>query len=142
MVRPKIVYVDSYDTIAHFLPNLNRIEISKFFKQFPELNNFILTHELKHAEIHEKNSYSLSNCILDIKERFQFYTSLSLFSQYMSFLRLRNPKSSKNKKFILKKSMFVLAYTFTALFTSFFFFLTPFSKIKSKFKTLIIAIIE
>ena len=83
--NPKINYVDTWYILGHYDFNHERIEISSFLKQFPELHDFCVNHETKHAEIHKKHGFSWRHYILDIKDRFRLHNDQTLSTQLKSF---------------------------------------------------------
>jgi hypothetical protein len=94
MSEPIIVYVDSYQVIGAYIPKFNRIEISVFMKDFPELQAFVLNHEKQHALIEQSHRFALPFHLWhDIKDRTKAYWDSILFEQLVDFENLATPKS-------------------------------------------------
>ena len=111
--NPGINYIDTWTILGHYDFNHNRIEISSFLKQFPELHTFCVTHELKHAEIRKKYGYSWRHYLLDIKDRFKLHNNKILSTQLRSFKEEIKPKH-------MHALMFMFGYGFISIITSIF----------------------
>ena len=111
MSDTRVNYVDTWSILAHYDFNHCRIEISSFLKQFPELHDFCVEHETKHAEIHKRHKFSWEHYVLDIKDRFRLHNSKVLSTQLRTFRKEMNPKHIHVFVFMLFYS-FITAITF------------------------------
>jgi len=69
----EVISLPSHLIIATFMPRRNRIEISSFLP--PDLYEYCLNHEKKHAEIFSKYGlYTWRHFKLDIQDRWYIYT--------------------------------------------------------------------
>jgi len=90
--NPKINYLDTWSILGQYDFNHSRVEISSFLKQFPELHDFCVNHELRHAEIHKKHKFSWRHYVLDIKDRFRLHNDRTLSTQLRTFRKELKPK--------------------------------------------------
>jgi len=102
----EIVEVETRTFLAHYLPTQKRIEISKFLKDFNELYEFVLKHELKHAQL---KYFSFRHIWIDIKDRTKFFLNPSLVEQMEEFQKPLQPKSLRGKlfRYIYELSSFI-----------------------------------
>ena len=112
--EPKVNYVDTWYILAHYDFNHERVEVSSFLKQFPELHDFCVTHETKHAEIHKRHKFSWEHYMLDIKDRFRLHNSKVLSTQLRTFRKEMNPKH-------VYALVFMFGYGFISIITCFFY---------------------
>ena len=114
--NPKVNYVDTWFILAHYDMNHNRIEISSFLKQFPELHAFCVNHETRHAEIYKKHGFSWRHYALDIKDRFKLHNDRTLSTQLRTFKEETKPKH-------ITTFVFMLFYSLITIITFFFTFI-------------------
>lgn len=89
---PHVVYVDSYTILGQYSPVLNRIELSLYLKSFPELHEFVLGHERKHA-----GQGALQACWLDVKDNVTLQTDPLLHGQLKELRKPIRPKTLEQK---------------------------------------------
>lgn len=111
---PEIVYLDTYFITGHYAPNLDRIELSAYLKDYPELHDFVLAHEKKHGEI---GGISWRHFIVDVRDRYRFFTDKVLWDQYCAFVKHREPIN-------LSQHVFTVLYHLVNALTAFFVFFT------------------
>lgn len=109
----KVNYIDTWTTLAHYDFNHDRIEVSSFLKQFPELHDFCVKHELGHAEIYKSLGFSWRHYTLDIKDRFRLHNSRILTTQLRVFRKESRPKS-------ITACVFMYGYAYITAITFFF----------------------
>ena len=112
----KVNYIDTWSIFGQYDFNHNRIEISSFLKQFPELHTFCVNHELRHSEIRKKHGFSWRHYVLDIKDRFKLHNDRILSTQLMAFRNETRPKH-------ITDFLFFFFYGFFSMLTSFFQFI-------------------
>lgn len=108
----EIVFVDTWMRMGFFDPKHNRIEVSKYLRQFPELYQFVIEHEIQHSLTFEEYGYSARLYWEELKDRFLLCSNEKFFSQYMKFKRETEPK--------FREMPFYLGYTLINMVTSFF----------------------
>lgn len=132
MIRPEpiIIYVDSYSIIGSYYPKLNRIEISKYLRDFPELHSYVLGHELKHATF---PPCSPKHFWFDLIDNARFFLNLELLHQFSNFKRLPNGKLTKKElAFIFAYDLLTIPRTFLSLLCIFPIILSWLKKAKKK----------
>jgi len=96
-LNPSIIYADTYYFIAHYLPKFNRIEVSTYLKNFPNLHDFSVNHEIQHALIEKQCNFPVFRHLwLDLKDRFKLFWSPLLFKELAEFSALTNRKTIKH----------------------------------------------
>ena len=83
--------MDTHTILGQYVTELDRVEISTYLQLYPELFDFILSHELKHSNLPK---YSYKNFILEIKDRYKLVADKTLRNQMNAFLKLSRPKKS------------------------------------------------
>ena len=112
----KVNYVDTWFILGHYDMNHDRVEISSFLKQYPELHDFCVNHEIKHVEIYSKHKFSWRHYILDIKDRFKLHNDRTLSTQLRSFREEIKPKH-------IDTFVFIIFYQFISMLTFFLQFI-------------------
>jgi hypothetical protein len=111
-----INYIDTWTILGHYDFNHDRIEISTYLKQFPELHDFCVKHELKHRRLHKQHGFTWRHYVLDIKDRFKLHNDKILSIQYRTFKEEVKPKT-------ISALVFMIFYNFVSIITYFFEFI-------------------
>jgi len=111
--NPSIIYADTYCIIAHYLPKYHRIEASIYLKNFPNLHDFCINHEIQHALIEKKYNLPIFRHLwLDLKSRFKLYWDPTLFGELREFFSLTNRKTVKKR---IEKVLYEFLTSFTMI---------------------------
>jgi hypothetical protein len=92
-----IIELDTRSIIGHYVPRSQRIEISKYLREYPELFTFVLEHEQKHSQL---SNYSFKHIWIDIRDRTKFFINITLIKQWIAFNKPDAPKGWKENIFI------------------------------------------